>query len=99
MPNILPRLLRIVNGVVLFYYGFLKVESPAFPHPLPPAPGRGQRGIWGRRRRLCRLLLPQTPFLRKPCQLTVPSRRGFTCLFRSAAHRLRTAGQFFSPSI
>src|SRR3990172_2758455 len=50
-------------------YGFLKVESPAFPHPLTPAPGRGQRGIWGRRRRQSRLLLPQTPFLRKPCLL------------------------------
>jgi len=49
-------------------YGFLKVESPAFPHPLTPAPGRGQRGIWGRRRRQSRLLLPQTPFLRKPCK-------------------------------
>ena len=48
------------------FYGFLKVESPAFPHPLTPAPGRGQRGIWGRRRRQSRLLLPQTPFLRKP---------------------------------
>ena len=28
-------------------HGFLKVESPAFPHPLTPAPGLGQRGKLG----------------------------------------------------
>jgi len=66
-PNY-PQNKPCVKGLTRYVHGFLKVESPAFPHPLTPAPGRGQRGNWGGRRRLCRLLPPQTPFLRKPCK-------------------------------
>jgi len=80
-------------------YGFLKVESPTFPHPLTPAPGRGQRGIWGRRRRLRRLLLPQTPFLRKPWPLDFQGNAASTLYKRSKKAFNNSAASFGCSSM